>query len=262
MNEALIHGPHTAAQRAPRPATRPWKIAGVLLLAYAVLGNYAVLPGYRRFLARGGRSEAGNTFDSAVFIGATKTILWMFSFQFGAFCLAYAALCAAGEPLRRFRRRFAAAATAWLCFWALPRLPEPGPIYFASLGCFILGLIVAVLWRSSLSEAAPTERGDATTAQGFRICSYLFFALATWEVCGLGSVGRILHPDELQRFGTGALVATQMTKLIVELLLAWSLALLADIRSAHLRSDAVGRHPYQDSNALSATPPPANTPPK
>jgi hypothetical protein len=224
MSEEILSEPGATAAR---PDPRAWKVAGVVLLVYAVLGNYAVLPGYRRFLERGGRSEAGNAFDLSVLIGAGKTVLWMFSFQLGAFCLAYAALCAAGDPLRGFRRGFTLGAAAWLGFWALPRLPEPSSIYFASLGCVILGLIIAVLWRAGAAPSASPLRHVAARALGFRICSYLAFALATWEVCGLGSVGRILHLDEMQRFGTGALVATQTTKLIVELLLAWSFAWLA-----------------------------------
>ncbi len=53
---------------------------GIVLLSYAVLGNYVALPGYVRFLGRGGTSAGGNSFDLAVLIGAVKTILWMYSF--------------------------------------------------------------------------------------------------------------------------------------------------------------------------------------
>jgi hypothetical protein len=221
-SESSVPAALATAAGPAQPAGRAWAAAGFALFGYAVLGNYVALPGYRRFLERGGRSEAGNAFDLSVLIGATKTILWMFAFQLGAFCLAYAALCVPGEASRRFRRHFVVGAAVWLGFWSLPRLPVHPPIFFASIGCVILGLICAVLWRARL----PVEQPLAASAHGFRICSYLFFALATWEVCGLGSVGRILHADELQRLGTSSLVATQMTKLIAELALAWLFALL------------------------------------
>ncbi len=56
----------------------PWLFGfGALLLLYAILGNYVALPGYIRFIERGGTSAAGNTFDLDVLMGATKTILWM-----------------------------------------------------------------------------------------------------------------------------------------------------------------------------------------
>lgn len=59
-------------------------IIGLLLLCYAPIGNVVALPGFMRFfLARGGTSEAGNTFDMDVLIGAIKTILWMYSLPLG-----------------------------------------------------------------------------------------------------------------------------------------------------------------------------------
>lgn len=65
-------------------------VCGISLLIYAVLGNQVALPGYIRFLERGGTSAAGNAFDLAVVIGATKTILWMYFFQLGVLLLAIA----------------------------------------------------------------------------------------------------------------------------------------------------------------------------
>jgi hypothetical protein len=207
-------------RRTDAGAAERWSAAaGYALLLYAVLGNYLALPGYRRFLARGGRSEAGNDFDLAVLLGAIKTLVWMFSFPLGAICLAYAALCSHGAPLRRFRRAFLAGAALWLGFWALPRLPAPGALYFAALGCLVLCAIGAVLWLSRQPHSANDSQ------RGFQILSYLFFALATWEVCGFGSVGRFLHP--LEAPAMSGLLNTQATKLMIELLLAWLFALLA-----------------------------------
>jgi hypothetical protein len=59
-----------------------YAIAGIAFV-YAVVGNYVALPGYLRFLDRGGTSAAGNSLDIAVVIGATKTVLWMLSFAQG-----------------------------------------------------------------------------------------------------------------------------------------------------------------------------------
>jgi hypothetical protein len=67
----------------PQPA---WLIAGLLLMAYAVIGNWLALPGYRRFLVQGHQSSNGGA-DLALILGASKTILWMLSFHLGAFCL-------------------------------------------------------------------------------------------------------------------------------------------------------------------------------
>jgi len=65
-------------------------LMGLALLFYAVIGNYVALPGYIRFLERGGKSAAGGSFDVSVVVGAIKTIVWMYSFQLGVLALAIA----------------------------------------------------------------------------------------------------------------------------------------------------------------------------
>ena len=61
-------------RNARKNTLNPWLTAGgVGLLVYAVLGNYVALPGYIRFLERGGTSAAGSTFDLTVLFGATRT---------------------------------------------------------------------------------------------------------------------------------------------------------------------------------------------
>lgn len=199
-----------------------WLPVGLALLAYAVLGNWLVLPGYRRFVAQGG--EAGGAgLDLALVWGASKTILWMLSFHLGAFCLAWAALAAAGEPARAFRRRFAVGALAWIGLWTIPVLPGPYTVFFAGLGVLILLMICIAFGRAAVTgEAFADARGSH-----WRIASAFFFALATWDICGLGSVGGILHPDAAARLASQPLVVAQTTKLIIELGLAWGLLAIA-----------------------------------
>ncbi|MGE0625605.1 MAG: hypothetical protein AB7I04_19725 [Pseudomonadales bacterium] len=54
-----------------------------------------------------------------------------------------------------------------------------------------------------------------------RFCPPLFFAMATWDVCGLGSTGRILHPEEVVLGRSQALLNAQTTKLMIALAIAW-----------------------------------------
>ena len=200
-----------------------WLVAGLALLTYAVLGNWLVLPGYRRFLEHGrpGGGEAG--LDLVLIWGASRTILWMFSFHFGAFCLAWAALAATSESSRSFRRSFALGALAWIGLWAIPDLPGPYAALFAGIGVLILLLIAAAFSRAALTgEAFADARGAH-----WRIASAFFFALATWDMCGLGSVGGILRPDGVERMANQTLVVTQTTKLIIELAIAWGLLAVA-----------------------------------
>lgn len=209
------------------PLSRPprrslWLIVGLALLAYAALGNWLVLPGYRRFLAHGHQGSGGGP-DLALIWGAARTILWMLSFHLGAFCVAWAALRAAGDGTRTFRRLFAAGALAWIVVWTIPALPGPFAAMFAGTGVLILLLLSAAFGRAALTgEGFADARGGQ-----WRIASAFFFALATWDMCGLGSVGGILHPDAAARMANQTLVVTQTTKLIIELAIAWALVAIS-----------------------------------
>lgn len=204
---------------APRSG-RIWFVLGLVLLSYAVAGNYLVLPGYRRFLEHGSPGAGGRGVDVALILGATRTILWMLAFHIGAFCLAIAALAAKGDAVRRFRRWFTLGAVAWLALWTAPSLPGPYAPFFAVLGVLILVLIVAVFAKAT----RETAQGFQAMGDGrWQVASYFFFALATWDMCGLGSVGGILQPDAAVRAASQPLVVAQTTKLILELTLAWGL---------------------------------------
>lgn len=196
-----------------------WLAAGLILLAYAALGNWLVLPGYHRFLAHDHSSADKAGLDLALIWGASKTIVWMLSFHLGAFCVTWAALHAIGERSRTFRRWFALGALVWIGLWTIPTLPGPYTAMFAGVGVLILLLIAIAFGRAALTGEAFAHAGGAH----WRIASAFFFALATWDMCGLGSVGEILHPDAGARVANQALVVTQTTKLIVELAIAWGL---------------------------------------
>ncbi len=193
---------------------------GALFLLYAVLGNYVALPGYIRFLERAGRSEAGNTFDAAVMFGAAKTILWMYSFQFGVLALVIA---------RSIQERLPtipiiAFAVVWLAAWSWPSLPPPGRWFYLTFGGAVLVVIFLVVTRPSFTAAGRLSRT-------LFLASVAFFAAATWEVCGFGSTGRMLHPDQAARPIAHNILVTQSSKLMFEFLFAWGLLLASAIVS-------------------------------
>jgi hypothetical protein len=191
-------------------------ILGALFLLYAFLGNYIALPGYLRFLARGRTSASGAVFDPSVLIGAIKTILWMFSFQLGVY------LCLLGILMRVTSKKtvtalVAAGGACWLGISGIPKIPGPYVAFFAVSGLLILVLIGAVLWLWYLREM---ESGFSA-ASLYRLLGYAFFALSSWDVCGLGTTGRILHLDMAVKAGTQGLLVTQTSKIMVEFILAW-----------------------------------------
>jgi hypothetical protein len=194
--------------------------AGALLLLYAVLGNYVALPGYLRFLERAGRSEAGNSFDAAVLFGAVKTILWMFSFQLGVLALVAARSIREGlhtGPIVGF-------ALVWLAAWSWPSLPAPGRWFYLVFGGTVLVFIFRVLTQPSFGATGRLSRT-------LLLSSLAFFAAATWEVCGLGSTGRMLHPEQAARPLAHNILVTQSSKLMFEFLFAWGLLLASAVVS-------------------------------
>lgn len=191
-----------------------------LFLLYAVLGNYVALPGYIRFLERAGRSEAGNAFDAAVLFGAVKTILWMYSFQLGIFALVIA---------RSIQERLPTIpiigfAIVWLAAWSWPSLPPPGRWFYLTFGGAVLIAIFLVLRQPSFGATGRLSRTLFLSALAF-------FAAATWEVCGFGSTGRMLHPDQAARPMAHNILVTQSSKLMLEFVLAWGLLLSSAILS-------------------------------
>lgn len=217
----------TAAART-RAREHVWFAAGLVLLTYSVAGNWLVLPGYRRFLE--GAASGSDTPPLAFALGAARTVLWMLSFHLGAFCIALAALCARGAEARDFRRGFSLGAVLWIGLWAVPSLPGPYTIFFAATGVAILLAICIVFARLTASAHRDGHFLSSFGDGRWQVASYFFFALATWDMCGLGSVGAILHPDSSVRAASHGLVVAQTTKLIVELALAWGLLALGALQ--------------------------------
>jgi len=186
--------------------------SGGLLLVYALLGNYIALPGYLRFLERGGTSAAGNTLDLDVIIGATKTILWMYSFQLGVLCLAIAK----SHQHHLYSKHIAAIGLVWLTLWSWPSLPAQGPLFYVFFGSILLCLIAAAVMGAR-------RFANEKIQQSMFLGSLVFFAFATWEICGLGSTGRMLHPAEAAAPIPHNLLITQSSKLMIELVIAWGL---------------------------------------
>jgi hypothetical protein len=190
--------------------------AGILFLLYAVAGNYVALPGYVRFLERGSQSQSGAALDLSVIIGAAKTIVWMFSFQLGVLLLALAH----ARQYGLYAGWVGLIGIVWISLWAWPSLPRPGPWFYLTFGGAVL-VAIALTVRSA--KPARNDRLSRTLMLG----AIGFFAFATWEICGLGSTGRMLHPEQAASPVAANLLVTQSSKLMIEFLIAWSLLLAA-----------------------------------
>ena len=193
-------------------------ILGTLFLIYAFLGNYVALPGYLRYLERGRTSVSGAQFDINVIIGAIKTILWMFSFQLGI----YFTLLGILKLLSVKKSIFLSSVVGgliWLMIAGIPKLPGPYRLFFAISGFIVLILIISVLFYWYKNQKIANELFNISSY--YKLIGYVFFALASWDVCGLGTTGRILHIDAAIKAGTQGLIITQTTKIMFEFLFAW-----------------------------------------
>jgi hypothetical protein len=193
-------------------------VLGTIFLLYAFLGNYITLPGYLRYLERGRTSISGAKADITVIIGAMKTILWMFSFQLGI----YFTLLGILKLLAVKKSVFLSTVIGgfmWLMIAGIPKLPGPYRLFFAISGFIVLILIVSVLLYWYKNQKIANEPFNYSSY--YKLIGYMFFALASWDVCGLGTTGRILHIDTAITAETQGLIITQTTKIMVEFLLAW-----------------------------------------
>lgn len=193
-------------------------VLGCSFLLYALLGNYIALPGYLRFLERGRVSASGNSFDMDVFIGAFKTVLWLFSFQLGVIFLCMAGFLKSGIS-RKGLIGFWIGAGLWLGFAGITELPRQGPAFFVIFGSTILLLVGLLIdnWAKVRSKVLDSDRRSLD----LRMLGYVFFGLAAWDVCGFGSMGLMLDPDKAAAYGTGPLLVTQSSKVMIEFVLGF-----------------------------------------
>lgn len=204
------------------------QIAGILFLIYAYLGNYTTLPGYLRFLERGRTSADGNAVDMDVLIGAIKTIVWLFAFQLGII-LTLLSIFFKNHLNRRALTGIIIGALGWLIIAGIPNIPGPYRLFYAIGGGLVLLLIVCTVYFWSRHRKTLNMR--EITATDFQMIGYVFFAFASWDVCGLGTMGRVLHPEQVVESGTGPLLVTQMTKIIFEFLFAWAFTCLGHYKA-------------------------------
>lgn len=188
-------------------------IVAALAFTYALLGNYIALPGYLRFLERGGQSATSNGMDIEFLIGATRTIAWMLSFNIGAACLY---LLAVREKAYESRHLGLVIVVCWIAFWVVPELPRMHFSFYVVFGSWILVMVYFCAVNITRQEAQETSNSFLF------VTAIYFFAIATWEVCGLGSAGRILEPDQVVLDRSQTLLVTQSTKLMIAMVLAWS----------------------------------------
>jgi len=98
-------------------------------------------------------------------------------------------------------------------------------VFFGTGGYLILLMLLAVTWLWGKYRAGlPQEARAGTDLKG---AGYLYFAIATWNLCGIGGMPSFaLEPDRMIELGTREFATGQMKTVMVLLLIGWFLTAL------------------------------------
>jgi hypothetical protein len=214
---------------------------GILFILNAIFGRYLVLPGYLSYLERGKISTVPREMDARLVIGMVKTVVWMFSFKLGAlFALIGASLYAHVQSRRIWL--FTLGFFLYLVFMVIP-IPGPYSIAFGIGGGFIALLFFMIIhyWARYRTERG----GEDTTVSDLRMVGYVFFAFATYNLCGFCGVGSFaIYPEKMIRFGLQSQAASQASHILIELVLGWFFIFLSQHKAMR-----IGREGLKSSSA-------------
>lgn len=111
---------------------------------------------------------------------------------------------------------------------------EQSAVFFGTGGYLILLMLFAVTWLWGKYRAGlPQEARAGTDLKG---AGYLYFAMATWNLCGIGGMPSFaLEPDRMIGLGTREFATGQMKTVMVLLLIGWFLTALGYHKSCKVR---------------------------
>jgi hypothetical protein len=117
---------------------------------------------------------------------------------------------------------------------------QPDAAFFGTTGYILLLLIVATLWFWS-SHRAVLEAPERTTAD-FQGAGYICFAMATWNLCGVGGMpAYALMPEKMLATGSSDFATGQMKAVMLLLLLGWLMTFFGYYLAARRRKHQASR---------------------
>jgi len=98
--------------------------------------------------------------------------------------------------------------------------PTHSPAYFGIGGVTIMSLIIALAWYWSVYRAGLDAKYHR--ASDFQAIGYLCFALAAWNLCGVGSIpGMALYPEKMLTLEPRFFAVAQMKTVMAFFVLGW-----------------------------------------
>ena len=187
-------------------------IIGILFIMNAIFGRYVVLPNYLLYL------EKGKDVITPTVWGIIKYMMWGYSFKLGVFFTLLGAFL--HTPM--MFRRFGLLTIGGIIYLLLAFAPIPGPysIFFGIGGGVITILLLLIVYWWLANRTAM--KGTAITFEDYRMIGYFFFAMATYNLCGLTGVSAFaLKPEKMIQYGLEARAATYAAHVMIELVLGW-----------------------------------------
>lgn len=186
----------------------------VLMISVVVLGQN--IQDEVEMLGMKGYMEAGPEIN--------KLIMLFFAFGFPlGIGLVIAASIEAGRGSKTTVRWFLAAAIAGVILTlAIHRIigTAHSPAYFGIGGIAIMVLIIAFAWYWSVYRSGLDNKFHK--ASDFQAIGYLCFALAAWNLCGVGSIpGMAMYPEKMLTLEPRFFAVAQMKAVMAFFVLGW-----------------------------------------
>jgi hypothetical protein len=105
----------------------------------------------------------------------------------------------------------------------------PNPIFFGIGGGLITLILLSFIWCWAKNRVQLGE--NAKTAADLQMLGYVFFAFASWTVCGIGGIPcYALYPDKMLKFQTLPLLFGLLAKVMIFFVLGWFFILLGQLK--------------------------------
>lgn len=111
---------------------------------------------------------------------------------------------------------------------------QPSTTFFGTAGYLLLSLTVITLWLWGRHRAGLQQM--QRRASDFQGAGYVCFAMAAWNLCGVGGMPAFaLTPERMLTTGTTAFATGQMKAVMLLLLLGWLLTLFGYYHAGRTR---------------------------
>jgi hypothetical protein len=226
-----------------------WFGAGVALMVFVTaFGKFSLQSTLSELGIQGYRATYGDP-------GMLRFLLFALGFPLGAgFCLV-GAMRWSEQSCRRTLGFVALTVVAAFTSVLVPVIfgTNASPAYFGTGGVLILALVAAVFWywgryRGRLPEAMRA-------AADLQACGYLWFAVAAWNLCGVGSMpSYALDPVKMIQLGSQSFAVGQMKVVMLNLVLGWAFTVLGFRRALTVAGERTSAPPAPGRSARRAKP--------